>query len=69
MDGASKPQRSTPRARRSTLHELLPDATEELSYGVPAFVVNGNLVAGYGWARRHGSCHPHSSATLAELID
>lgn len=34
---------------RSTIHALAPDATETISYGVPTFVLNGNLVhfAGY----------------------
>jgi uncharacterized protein YdhG (YjbR/CyaY superfamily) len=67
MDGAPEPQRSTLRALRFTLRELLPNATEALSYGVPACVVNGKPVAGYAWARRHCSC-PHPSAVLTELI-
>ncbi len=69
LDGAPEPQRSTLRALRSTLRELLPDATEALSYGVPAFVVDGKPIAGYAWANRHCSYYPHSSAVLTELAD
>ena len=54
---------------RSTLRELLPEATETLSYGMPAFAVRGTPVAGYAWARRHCSYHPHSGAVLSELAD
>jgi len=66
-EGAPEPQRSTLSALRSTLRELLPDASESLSYSVPAFVVDGRPVAGYAWAKRHCSYFPHSSAVLIEL--
>ena len=39
LDGAPEPQRSTLLVLRSTLRELLPDAEEALSYGMPALVV------------------------------
>jgi uncharacterized protein YdhG (YjbR/CyaY superfamily) len=52
LDGAPQPQRSTLLSLRSTLRELLPDAAEALSYGMPAFVVGGKPVAGYAWAKR-----------------
>lgn len=69
LDEAPEPQRSTLLALRSILRELLPDAKESLSYGVPAFVVGGKPVAGYAWAKRHCSYFPHSSAVLTELAD
>jgi hypothetical protein len=37
---------------RARLRGLLPDADEALSYGIPAFVVGGQPVAGYAWVRR-----------------
>jgi hypothetical protein len=54
---------------RATLRELLPEAEEALSYGLPAFVVGGKPVAGYAWAKRHCSYYPHSGAVLSELAD
>jgi uncharacterized protein YdhG (YjbR/CyaY superfamily) len=69
LDEAPEPQRSTLLALRSTLRDLLPDATEALSYGMPAFVVGGKPVAGYAWAKRHCSYYPHSGAVLTELAD
>jgi uncharacterized protein YdhG (YjbR/CyaY superfamily) len=69
LSGAPEPQRSTLLAVRATLRELLPDATEALSYGMPAFIVDGKPVAGYAWAKRHCSYYPHSSAVLAEVAD
>lgn len=34
---------------RETIHEVAPEATEKISYGIPTFYLNGNLVhfAGY----------------------
>jgi uncharacterized protein YdhG (YjbR/CyaY superfamily) len=69
LDAAPEPQRSTLLALRATLRELLPDADESLSYGMPAFVVGGKPVAGYAWAKRHCSYYPHSGAVLSELSD
>ncbi len=54
---------------RSTLRDLLLDASEALSYGMPAFLVDGKPVAGYAWAKRHCSYYPHSGAVLPELAD
>ena len=69
LQDAPEPQRSTLLALRTTLRDLLPDATEALSYGMPAFVVDGKPVAGYAWAKRHCSYYPHSSDVLAEVAD
>ena len=64
-----EPQRSTLLTLRSTLRDLLPDASEALAYGMPAFLVDGKPVAGYAWAKRHCSYYPHSVAVLPELVD
>lgn len=64
---APEPQRSTLRALREVLRRILPDAEEVISYGVPAFAVNGKAVAGYAYAKRHCSYFPHSGSVLEEL--
>jgi uncharacterized protein YdhG (YjbR/CyaY superfamily) len=69
LEEAPEPQRTTLHALRSTLRELLPEAQEALSYGMPAFVLGGKPVAGYAWAKRHCSYYPHSGAVLTELAD
>lgn len=66
LDAAPEPQQGTLRALRSTLRELLPQAAETISYGVPAFLVDGKPVAGYAWAKRHCSFYPHSGAVLVQ---
>ena len=64
LDEAPEPQRTTLGALRETLRAILPDAEEGLSYGVPAFLVDGKPVAGYAHAKRHCSYFPHSGDVL-----
>lgn len=64
LDAAPEPQRTTLRALRTTLRSLLPDAKETISYGVPAFVVDGTAIAGYAHAKRHCSYFPHSGDVI-----
>jgi uncharacterized protein YdhG (YjbR/CyaY superfamily) len=67
LAAAPEPQRSTLRELRATLASILPDAEEGMSYGVPAFKVEGKAVAGYAHARRHCSYFPHSGAVIAQV--
>jgi uncharacterized protein YdhG (YjbR/CyaY superfamily) len=69
LDGAPEPDRSTLLELRSTLRTILPDATEALSYGVPAFKVDGKPVAGYAYLKNHCSYFPHSGSVLSEMAD
>ena len=69
LAGAPEPQRSTLVALRQTLREILPEATETLSYGVPAIKVDGKAVAGYAYFKNHCSYFPHSGSVLAGLAD
>lgn len=69
LDLAPEPHRSTLRDLRATLRTLLPDADEGMSYGMPAFLVDGRPVAGYAWSRRHCSYHPHSGSVLPAMAD
>ena len=64
-----QPQRETLSQLRATLCQLLPEAEEGLSYGVPAFKVNGKPVAGYAAFKTHCSYFPHSGSILAEIAD
>ena len=67
LEQAPEPQRSTLIELRRTLREILPEATEELSYSVPAFKIGGKAVAGYAFARNHCSYFPHSGQVLERL--
>lgn len=67
LDAAPEPQQTTLRALRSTLRSILPDAEEAISYGVPAFQLDGTAVAGYAHARRHCSYFPHSGDVMDRI--
>ncbi|MDR9452082.1 MAG: DUF1801 domain-containing protein [Acidimicrobiia bacterium] len=69
LNEAPEPHRSTLIQLRTTLRGILPNATEALSYGVPAFMVNGRAVAGYAHAKNHCSYFPHSGSVLTELTE
>ena len=62
-----EPKRSTLAELRATILEVAPDAEEVISYGLPAFKVDGTVIAGFGAFRHHLSYFPHSGAVLAAL--
>jgi uncharacterized protein YdhG (YjbR/CyaY superfamily) len=67
LAGLPQPQRDTLAVLRATLRELLPDAEESLSYGMPCFKVDGVAVAGFDGFRHHCSYFPHSGSVLATV--
>lgn len=62
-----QPQRDTLTALRATLRELLPDAEESISYGMPCFKFDGVTVAGFNGFTKHCSYFPHSGNVLTEV--
>ena len=64
-----EPKRSTLRALRLTILEVIPDAEQGISYGMPAFRVQGNTVAGFAAFKDHLSYLPHSGTVLEQLAD
>jgi uncharacterized protein YdhG (YjbR/CyaY superfamily) len=64
-----EPKRSTLEALRESILEILPEAEQGISYGAPAFKVNGKAVAGFAAFKSHLSYVPHSGSVLATLHD
>lgn len=62
-----QPQRDTLTALRDTLRELLPDAEECLSYGMPCFKIGGKAVAGFDAFKAHCSYFPHSGSVVGRV--
>ena len=54
------------KVRRAIL-AVAPKAEECISYGMPAFRLNGKLIAGFRAAANHCSFHPMSGTTVATL--
>jgi uncharacterized protein YdhG (YjbR/CyaY superfamily) len=64
-----EPKRSTLRELRSAINELAPGVEETMSYRLPAFRIDGTLIAGFGAFKHHLSYFPHSGSVLPALGD
>ena len=64
-----EPKRSTLEDLRRSILDVVPDAEQCISYGMPAFKVNGKTVAGFAAFKGHLSYLPHSGSVLPELAD
>ena len=64
-----EPKRSTLEALRRSILDVVPEAEQCISYGMPAFKVRGKTVAGFAAFGSHLSYLPHSGSVLGELGD
>jgi uncharacterized protein YdhG (YjbR/CyaY superfamily) len=64
-----EPKRSTLQAVRDMIHDIVPDAQEVISYGVPMFVRRGTKFAGIAAFKKHLVYAPQSNTVLAQCLD
>jgi uncharacterized protein YdhG (YjbR/CyaY superfamily) len=69
LRSVEEPKRSTLRVLRRTILDVIPDAEQGMSYGMPAFRMQGKTVAGFAAFKDHLSYLPHSGAVLGQLGD
>ena len=69
LRGIEEPKRGTLQTLRRTILEIVPDAEEVISYGVPAFRVGGSTIAGFAAFKDHLSYLPFSGSVLPPLAD
>jgi uncharacterized protein YdhG (YjbR/CyaY superfamily) len=69
LRGVEEPKRSTLETLRRTILEVVPQAEQGLSYRVPAFRVEGKVIAGFAAFSDHLSYLPFSGSVLAQLAD
>lgn len=69
LAGVEEPKRSTLEQLRRMILEVIPDAEQCISYGMPAFRVGGKVVAGFAAFKNHLSYLPHSGSVFPELAD
>jgi uncharacterized protein YdhG (YjbR/CyaY superfamily) len=62
LDALEEPKRATLARLRQTILDILPDAEQGISYGVPAFKVRGKTIAGFAAFKNHLSYLPHSGS-------
>lgn len=64
-----EPKRSTLESLRKVILEIAPEAEQGISYGVPAFRIQGKVVAGFAAFKNHLSYLPHSGSVFPVLND
>lgn len=69
LGGLTEPGRGTLETLRRSILAVVPDADQGISYGMPAFRVDGAVVAGFAAFKNHLSYLPHSGQVLADLAD
>ncbi len=69
LAGLEEPKRSTLEALRRDILEVVPDAEQCIAYRMPAFRVQGKVVAGLAAFTKHLSYIPHSGSVIAEVSE
>lgn len=69
LDDLEEPKRTTLASLRQAILDILPQADQGISYGVPAFKVRGKTIAGFAAFKDHLSYLPHSGSVFPELGD
>ncbi len=69
LDGLEEPKRTTLARLRQTILEIVPEAEQGISYGLPAFKVRGKTIAGFAAFKNHLSYLPHSGSVFPQLKD
>ena len=67
LEDLPEPKRSTLEQLRRTILEVVPEAEQGISYAVPAFRVEGKVVAGFAAFKDHLSYLPFSGGVLRQL--
>jgi len=62
-----EPKRATLTTLRETIAAIVPEAEQCISYGVPAFKLQGKAIAGFAAFKSHLSYLPHSGSVIAKL--
>ena len=67
LSALEEPGRSTLATVRRTILEVIPEAEQGISYGIPAFRVGGKTVAGFAAFKNHLSYLPFSGSVLSQF--
>lgn len=63
----AEPHRTTLMSLREIIKEVIPQAEECISYGIPAYKWKGKYVAGFAAFKNHCSYFPFSGSVLVEV--
>ena len=67
LAGVPEPKRSTLEALRRSILSVVPEAEQCISYGMPAFRVDGKVLAGFAAFKNHLAYLPHSGRVFQEI--
>ncbi len=62
-----EPKRATLTHLRDTIAAIVPEAEQCISYGMPAFKLRGETIAGFAAFKSHLSYLPHSGSVIRRL--
>jgi uncharacterized protein YdhG (YjbR/CyaY superfamily) len=69
LDALQEAKRTTLARLRQTILDILPEAEQAISYGLPAFKIRGKTIAGFAAFKNHLSYLPHSGSVFPALQD
>jgi uncharacterized protein YdhG (YjbR/CyaY superfamily) len=69
LAGVEEPKRSTLEELRRRILTVIPDAEQTISYNMPAFKIDGKVIAGFAAFKHHLSYLPHSGSVFAEMTE
>ena len=69
MAGLPADQRQLLQGLRERIARLVPDATEAISYGMPAFKLDGRFLVSYAGWKSHCSLYPLTDSFIASHPD
>jgi uncharacterized protein YdhG (YjbR/CyaY superfamily) len=69
LDALDEPKRTTLARLRRTILDIVPEAEQGISYGLPAFRVRGKTIAAFAAFKNHLSYLPHSGSVFPQLQD
>jgi uncharacterized protein YdhG (YjbR/CyaY superfamily) len=69
LSAIEEPKHGTLQTLRRTILEIVPNAEEAISYGVPAFRLGRDTIAGFAAFKNHLSYLPFSGSVLSQLTD
>ncbi|MHB8395512.1 MAG: iron chaperone [Candidatus Dormibacteria bacterium] len=67
LGALDEPKQSSLRQLRQSIFEVIPEAEECMSYGLPAFRLRGQVIAGFGAFKKHLSYFPYIGSVITEV--
>jgi uncharacterized protein YdhG (YjbR/CyaY superfamily) len=69
LAGLDESKRNTLQQVRQSIREVVPEAQECISYGTPAFKIQGKTVAGFAAFKNHLAYLPHSGSVFPVVAE